>query len=403
MFFSYFISFCATRSSSLPNESNPIPFENVIINDGDAFNLQKHRFVTPFTGFYWIHFSVSLPTATWANVRLLGYNTSLDIVRQHTNFTGKSITASRDGILFLQKASELWLSSDYAIYSDQYQQTSFSGFPLTLMFNPLVLFSVARSKSLLFQNNRRISYNIINSDTANAWDSVNNEYIAPFKGTYIISVSSGAYPKSGHVVDINVNDLPLAGNIILEVDKDAQSGIDIISRIIITTLEVGDRLYTTFDPYLPLYSSMHHQLTTLLGFLYSPNHFIPVSWCVGRKEGGWVYGEAYPFVFDCMLINQGNGWNENTNRYLVPLTGVYYIHLTLCSPGFFSKLELMRNGFPVMNVQVEASTAANFLTSRAIILRLEKGEQLCVRLPSGFSALARANYYISFSGFRIYA
>ena len=78
------------------------------------------------------------------------------------------MTTSRDGIMFLQGAAELWLSSDYELFSDRYLQTSFSGFPLTLLFNPLVLFSMAKSTSMVKLANARISYDIVNIDTANA-------------------------------------------------------------------------------------------------------------------------------------------------------------------------------------------------------------------------------------------
>ena len=144
-------------------------------------------------------------------------------------------------------------------------------------------------------------------------------------------------------------------------------------------------------------------MTTLLGFLYSPYRSIPISWWVGKRNNTWVYGEAYPFVFDDILINQGNGWNKTTNKYLVPLAGVYYIHLTTGSDACYSKLELMRNGLPVMNVQVETNEISNFVTSRAIILQLKKYEQLCIRLPSGYRVKSDDNKQASFSGFCIYA
>ena len=59
---------------------------------------------------------------------------------------------------------------------------------------------------------------------------------------------------------------------------------------------------------------MHHQ-TTLIGFLYSPYRSDPITWCVGRRTEGFVGGEAYPFVFDDILINQGSGWNDKTKKY----------------------------------------------------------------------------------------
>ena len=396
-----YIAFTATRSTSLMKGINPVPFENVTINDGDSFNLQTHKFVTPYIGFYWIHFSVSIPADTWADVHLLGYFKPLEIVRKHTNFTGKSITTSREGILLLQGATELWLSSGYALYSDQYLQTSFSGFSLTSTMNPLTAFSVTRSTLLQSRNKTKISYDIVNIDTANAWDSVNNEYIAPLNGTFIISLSTGAYPKELHIVGIYVNNVHLASNIFYD---SSHIGIDIISRTVITNLNVGDRLYTQCHIKLcSLHSSIGHQLTTLLGFFYSPYRSVPISWWVGKRNDAWVYGEAYPFVFDDILINQGNGWNETTNKYLVPLAGVYYIHLTTGSDACYSKLELMRNGLPVMNVQVETNEISNFVTSRAIILPLKKYEQLCIRLPIGYRVKSSENKQASFSGFRIYA
>ena len=395
------IAFTATRSTSLLKGINPVPFENVTINDGNTFNLQTHKFVTPHFGFYWIHFSVSIPADTRADVHLLGYFKPLDIVRQHTKFTGKSITTSRDGILLLQGATELWLSSGYALYSDRYLQTSFSGFSLSSTMNPLTVFFVARSTSLISHTNAKISYDIVNIDTANAWDSVNNEYIAPLNGTFIISLSTGAYPKEFHVVGINVNNVHLASNIFYD---SSHTGTDIISRTVITYLNVGDRLYTRCrEQYCSLNSSIDHQLTTLLGFFYSPYRSVPISWWVGKRNNTWVYGEAYPFVFDDILINQGNGWNETTNKYVVPLAGVYYIHLTTGTVGSHSKLELMRNGLAVMNVQVETNEISNFVTSRAIILPLKKHEQLCIKQPNGYRVKSNDHKQASFSGFRIYA
>ena len=67
-----------------------------------------------------------------------------------------------------------------------------------------------------------------------------------------------------------------------------------------------------------------------------------------------------------------------------------------------SKLELMRNELPVMNVQVQSEATLSFTTSRAIILRLKQFEELCIRLPSGYAVFSNGHKYVSFSGFRLY-
>ena len=184
----------------------------------------------------------------------------------------------------------------------------------------------------------------------------------------------------------------------------SHKGIDIISRTVITTMTAGDRLYTQCrHGCCSLYSSIDHQLTTLNGFLYAPYRSVPIAWWVGNSKDDVLRGLINPFVFDDILINQGNGWNRTTNKYLVPLAGVYYIHLTTGTTGRYSKLELMRNGHPVMNIQVESNTRSPIVTSRAIILPLKKFEQLFIRLPSGYQVKSNGHIYVSFSGFRIYA
>ena len=91
-------------------------------------------------------------------------------------------------------------------------------------------------------------------------------------------------------------------------------GVDIISRTMITTLIAGDRLYTQVNEWtnisFVLYSSYQNRMTALLGFLYSPFRYVPISWWVGRKNEGFLEGELYPVVFDIIFINQGKGWNE---------------------------------------------------------------------------------------------
>ena len=88
-----------------------------------------------------------------------------------------------------------------------------------------------------------ISYNIVNIDTANEWNSVNNEYTVFYNGTYVISLSTGAYPNAHYIVQIWENNVHLASNKFY--DK-SHVNIDVISRTIVTTLKVGDCLDTQF-------------------------------------------------------------------------------------------------------------------------------------------------------------
>ena len=101
----------------------------------------------------------------------------------------------------------------------------------------------------------------------------------------------------------------------------SHTNTDFVSRSFVRTMNVGDRLHTRFDPWQKFAYSLYRNIcdqTALQGFLYSLSCTVPISWCVGRNASGYVVGEAYPFVFDNILIHQGNGWNETTNMYVLP-------------------------------------------------------------------------------------
>ena len=398
------MAFTATRSKILKNATKMISFDSVTVNDGNAFSLKKNTFVAPITSLYWFHISIGIPSNTWANVRLIGCDRPLDIIRQNTSFKDTPMTTSRDGIMLLKEGTQLWLSSDYALYSDHYLQTSFSAFAITSIMDDPIAFSVAMSKSIYYQVGIKIPYDVVNIDTANAWNASNKEYVAPLNGIYVVSVSTAAYPENNHIMQISINNnfLLIASVYITDANH---SGLDIISRTVIAHLNKGDRLYTQFDAWnglaYSLYSDDRHQ-TTLQGYFYSSCCIDPIAWFAGKFRNGDVTGEVFPFVFDKILINEGKGFNLMTNTFVVPLAGVYYIHLTTGTRRARSKLVLMRNGLPAMNVHVESNDLIYLTSSRAIILQLELYDELRIRLPYGYSAFSNSNQYVTFSGFRIY-
>ena len=66
------VAFCAVRSTSLFFGTNQLSFDNVTVNDGNAFNLSSSIMTTPWSGLYWLHISIGLESRTATDVRLLG-------------------------------------------------------------------------------------------------------------------------------------------------------------------------------------------------------------------------------------------------------------------------------------------------------------------------------------------
>ncbi len=50
--------------------ANVITFDNVTVNEGNAFNVATSTMIPPFAGLYWIHVSVGLAPGTATNVQV---------------------------------------------------------------------------------------------------------------------------------------------------------------------------------------------------------------------------------------------------------------------------------------------------------------------------------------------
>lgn len=105
--------------------SATISFDQVTVNDGDAFNVAEQRFIVPSQGFYWLHLSIGIPSGSYADARLLGSDRIPGIFRRHNNFNTGVDTTSRDQIVALnakESCSALFVFTDYNVWSDNYTQ-----------------------------------------------------------------------------------------------------------------------------------------------------------------------------------------------------------------------------------------------------------------------------------------
>jgi hypothetical protein len=96
-----------------------------------------------------------------------------------------------------------------------------------------------------------------------------------------------------------------------------------------------------------------------------------------------------------------------TYRYTVQASGVYYIHLTagMYTQATQSRWSYWLTVWPVSTSTVRLPSIAYYDSrGRAIILRLNEGDELRVRVPSGGNYYLYSNTidYTTFSGFRLY-
>ena len=371
--------------------------------------MTTHKFTAPQTGLYWFHWSVGLMSGWSTTVTLAGGPRQPKILRTFTNhLPGSPVTTSRDELIQLQGGHQLWLNSNAPLYSDQFMQTSFTGFLLDNLFSPLVAFHVARSSSMTNANyGSKLAYNVELVDTHNAWNPSKYEYVVPVAGVYVISIMTGVYQKDifSHAFYIEGNELFSSS---FTYTSTAHTGQMTISRTVIIPLNAGDRLYSQFTiSGSSIYSDSDYQ-TAFMGFLYSPALFSPMAWCITTNIDTHYHGPRDPFKFNEVIYDLGNGWNSTANQYRVVLSGLYYVHLgagIYCPATLPSMMELMVNNQPAVNYLYAPDINTYHITlSRAIIIRLMYNDTIHIRVPNDTYHLSAMHESESmFSGFLIHA
>ena len=319
-------------------------------------------------------------------------------------------TTSRDEILLLKsQCSELSLSSKSGLFSDTYLQTTFAGFFISNIFNPIVAFSFGLSTyfnaSDFVPYHTNIPYDIINIDTHNGWNRSSNVYNVPVAGVYVISLTLAAFAYSKIFTPLQINNEVVAG---LYFSSNNSNGIETFSRTVLISLNKGDILAATVDRREgPVYSDIYCQ-TRIKGFQYNSHQHLLISWFVAlesKDKDFLITGPKDPLQFNVVLVNQGYGWNNQSNKFITPVPGVYYIQLTagICR-GRPTKMELLINGLPIVNVYRQLTSHNGWdIRSRAVIWRLQQGDELRVRLPADYHICYNWNRYTAFGGFRLYS
>ncbi|XP_055364652.1 complement C1q tumor necrosis factor-related protein 3-like isoform X2 [Betta splendens] len=109
-----------------------------------------------------------------------------------------------------------------------------------------------------------------------------------------------------------------------------------------------------------------------------------------------------PLVYNKVLTNISGGYNKITGIFMAPVKGVYYFRFTAFNKGgewmganlYHDDQKILSNG--------ERSTGHGFMAN-ALILQMEKGGLVYMRLPENCVLHNDHNTLNTFSGFLLYA
>uniref|UniRef100_H3DFF2 C1q domain-containing protein n=1 Tax=Tetraodon nigroviridis TaxID=99883 RepID=H3DFF2_TETNG len=116
-------------------------------------------------------------------------------------------------------------------------------------------------------------------------------------------------------------------------------------------------------------------------------------------------GHIGPFNTDIILkyekvfTNVGQAYDRNTGYFTAPVSGAYYFQFTLVGyQAYDTGVVFLRNNMPIMyNVEWKRTFNLEYITN-SLILELQAGETVSLRLPRGHSTYDDGNNLGTFSG-----
>ncbi|XP_036407922.1 complement C1q-like protein 2 [Megalops cyprinoides] len=137
--------------------------------------------------------------------------------------------------------------------------------------------------------------------------------------------------------------------------------------------------------------------------------FPQVAFSAALRESG--SGNIGPFAIDTVLqykkifSNIGNCYNPSTGIFTARVRGAYYFRFSAFNnidgtPS--TNVVLMKNDMRTVSIWDKSPSDTNDSASNAVVLQLEEGDSVFVRLPANNRVFDDMGYYNSFSGFLLF-
>jgi hypothetical protein len=109
-----------------------------------------------------------------------------------------------------------------------------------------------------------------------------------------------------------------------------------------------------------------------------------------------VCGSFYPLTYQLVRINDGGAWQSDTSQAVIPLTGLYYLHLNVNARSNASMQVLVTVNNATTLFTVNYLFTNNFMEhTRGMgdVVRLKQGDRVAVALPSDDYCLYKSDFY----------
>ncbi|XP_070569138.1 complement C1q subcomponent subunit B-like [Ptychodera flava] len=130
-----------------------------------------------------------------------------------------------------------------------------------------------------------------------------------------------------------------------------------------------------------------------------------VAFSVARTSEEQSVGTFKTIIYDKVYSNVGNGYSTSTGKFTCSVSGVYFFMISAMRDLDNSLFVcLMKNDVQLPCVFVYDSRYRDYgSASNSVIIDLEPGDEVWVKLPGGRTIYSSSNEYATFTGYLLYA
>ena len=366
------------------------------------FSLPKNQFFGFEYGFYWFHLSSEIPQNSGATFQLNGLEFPVTMLTSEATFPRNRMTI--DTLQRVLPSTLLTITAKYTdTCSNQKFETSLLGIRLDNILSPFAAFSARTTFMSCIPGFRSLNFDQVIVDEGNIFvENHSQELKAKQSGTYVFSIN---VPMTAILLQLTINN-QLIISLYEHHERISNMTADYNNRAtIMHTLHKNDIVKLEYVKLVGMGQKCSNGTITFTSFLYSLASNKSVAWSLVSKDSWTSYRNSTDYYpFRRMYVNNGSPWQATLNKIIVPLSGIYFVHLTghVCSSekdGRHSEMFTLHNGHPIIILRLSNTSIFDcLLSSQSTIVNLTAGDELRVKAQI-YGTLSWPWQFESFTGF----
>ena len=124
------VAWCVARTSN-STWMDPLVYNRILVNEGNAWKAQNNTVVIPYTGYYLVHYGGGVPAWTRVWLHLYSDTTTVTVLYRgstvHNGVDNGVDTMSKSIVRRFTAGNKLKIRTDYNTFSNINMQTTFMG------------------------------------------------------------------------------------------------------------------------------------------------------------------------------------------------------------------------------------------------------------------------------------